>query len=269
MSMNKTIKDIGCFVFDIDGTLCLGNTIIDGAIDLIDYLRQKRIPHYFFTNNSSKSPLKYVEKLDALGINNDGVDSILTSGNVTADYILKHANSPTVYLCGTNALKHQFESLGIKTVDCYGEKIDFVVLGFDTELDFKKLTVLTNYLIDDIPYIATNIDDVCPLEKGRYLIDCGSMAKMIGNATGKYPKFLGKPSKETVDFILSKTNMAKHKIAIVGDRLYTDMKTAVSGGVTAIAVLSGEMTMSDIEASDITPTYIFDSAKELLQELKR
>lgn len=267
MKRKINLKDIECFIFDIDGTLSLGETPIRGANDLISHLSDNGITHYFFTNNSSKNPNEYVKKLNRLGIKNNGTSSIMTSGDVTASYILKKADKPTVYVCGTKALKKQLEEAGVKITEKPDEKIDFAVLGFDTELDYDKITILTDYIDSDVPYIATNIDDVCPIESGKFLVDCGSIAKMIANATGKMPKFLGKPSRETVEYILKRTGISKEKTAIVGDRLYTDMMTAKNGSLISIGVLSGEMTKEDIDKSDFKPDLLFDSVYEILTEL--
>jgi HAD superfamily hydrolase (TIGR01450 family) len=265
----KNLNDIECFIFDMDGTLNLGDTPIQGARELIAYLVNKGVAHYFFTNNSSKSPKQYVKKLNSLCIQNGGIRSIITSGNVTASYILSKVKRPKIYVCGTKALKRQLIGEDIEVTNNPNEKIDFVLLGFDTELDYKKLCILTDYIDSGIPFLATNIDDVCPIEGGKFLTDCGSMAKMVENATNVKPRFLGKPAKETVDFILKKTGINKDKIAIVGDRLYTDILTAHNGGLISIGVLSGEMTKKEINQSEVKPEYLFDSVLELLSELTK
>lgn len=268
MLRKNKLKDMECFVFDVDGTLSLGNTPLRGAKELIAFLVNRGTAHYFFTNNSSKNPEDYVKKLDGMGIQNDGIKSIITSGDVTAAYMLEKERRPKVFVCGTDALKRQFSGKEIDVVEEPGQKIDFAVLGFDTELSYKKLRILTDYICEGVPYLATNIDDVCPLEDGKFLIDCGSMAKMIENATGQRPKFLGKPEKETVEYIISRSKKRSDKIALVGDRLYTDIMTAYNGGMVSVGVLTGEMTEEDIEKSDIKPDFLFKSVYEILCELK-
>ena len=118
-----------------------------------------------------------------------------------------------------------------------------------------------------MPFLATNIDRVCPLEGERFLPACGSMAARITHATGVEPKFVGKPFAETVDFILDKTGVAREYTAIVGDRLYTDIKTAQNGGIIGIAVLSGEISYEDIERDDVQPDYILESVYDIYRAL--
>ncbi len=260
-------KDIECFVLDMDGTINLGNNLIDGAMDLINYFFENNIKFYFFTNNSSKSPKAYVKKLEQLGFSGITLEHIMTSGDVMIHYIKTHNPNSTVYLCGTDELKEQFERAGINLMPRKTEKANFAVLGFDTTLDYEKIDDLCRVIDNGGEFLATNIDVVCPLENNRHCPDCGAMAKMITHATGVEPKFVGKPFKETVDFILAKTCTDKKKTAIVGDRLYTDIKTAQNGGIIGIAVLSGEVTYDEIIKSDVETDYIVESVKDIYNEL--
>ena len=129
------------------------------------------------------------------------------------------------------------------------------------------MTAVCRLVAQDVPFLATNIDRVCPMGGGLSIPDCGSMCTMVTHATGKEPKYVGKPFKETVDFILAKTGTKPEKTAMVGDRLYTDIKTAVVGGICGIAVLSGEVTYDEIIDSDIHPDYILQSVKDIYHAL--
>ena len=269
--MNKKsekLKKIKAFVLDMDGTLWLGDKIINGAKELIGYLAERPFAFYFFTNNSSKNPKEYVDKMKRLKMGKVKQSQVMTSGDVTAAYILSQVKNPRVFVCGTKALKRQLKRAGIQVVSGSAEVIDFAVLGFDTELNYQKLTILTDYIMDGVTYLATNMDDVCPFGGGRFLVDCRSIAKMIENATGKPPRFLGKPEQPTIDYILSAIGLVPEEIAIVGDRLYTDMATAEKGGMLGIAVLSGETTKADIKKSEIKPDLVYHDTAELLQDLK-
>jgi HAD superfamily hydrolase (TIGR01450 family) len=173
-----------------------------------------------------------------------------------------------VYLAGTPELEAQFRREGILLEPAGCATADFAVLGFDTTFDFEKADTLCRLAAQGVPFVATNIDRVCPLEDGRFWPDCGSMAAMITHATGVEPVFAGKPSAETVNYILDKTGMDRSRVAMVGDRLYTDIKTAVNGGITGIAVLSGEIGYEDIERGDVAPDYILDSVYDIYTALK-
>lgn len=265
--MPTPIRDLECFVFDMDGTINLGETLIPGALELIHALLERNTKFFFFTNNSSKAPEDYVKKLGRLGFSGMTRSHIMTSGDVMIHYLKTHFPSPKVFLAGTPALETQFAQAGIQLLPTDTQAADAAVLGFDTTFDFQKADTICRLVSSGVPFLATNIDRVCPLEGGAFLPDCGSMSAMIEHATGIAPKFVGKPFAETVSFILDAAGTPPEKTAIVGDRLYTDIATAVNGGITGIAVLSGEISQQDIDASEIVPDYTFDSVAGILQEL--
>ena len=262
------LSDIECFVFDMDGTINLGNELIDGSKELIDLLRKQNKAFYFFTNNSSKAPLDYVAKLHRLGFDGITREHIMTSGDVMIHYLKTLMEKPKIYLAGTHELEKQFKDADITLLPGGVPKAEYVVLGFDTTFTFEKADHLCRLIAGGAKFLATNIDRVCPLEGDRFWPDCGSMCSMITHATGVEPEFVGKPFKHTVDYILDKTGTPRKKTAIVGDRLYTDIQTAVVGGICGIAVLSGEVTYDDIQSSDVKPDYILDSVADILRALK-
>jgi len=262
--MPKTpLEQIECFVFDMDGTINLGNTLIHGALELIRLLQEQRIKFFFFTNNSSKSPAEYVKKLTRLGFSGITQDHVITSGNVMAGYLHTRFPRPHIYLAGTPFLAEQLREKGIVLLPEDARTADAVVVGFDTTFSYEKAVTACRLIAAGVPFLATNIDRVCPLEGGAFLPDCGSICRMLEHATGVPPKFVGKPFSETVEYILATAGTAAEKTALVGDRLYTDIATAVNGGVVGIAVLSGEISEADIDVSDIRPDYILNSVKDL------
>ena len=148
------------------------------------------------------------------------------------------------------------------------ENIDVVVMGFDTELTSQKLRNTCEVLLQDVEYIATNPDLVCPVSFG-YVPDCGSVAIMIKNATGKYPKFIGKPEPTMINFCMEKYGFTKDETVVIGDRLYTDIKSAINADVTSICVLSGEATLDDIINGDIKPTFTISNIEEVYNIIKK
>ncbi len=260
-----TIQDIECYVLDMDGTIYLGDQVIPGAKELLSFFDEKGIRYCFFTNNSSRSPEDYIAKLKRLGLCEQPV--VYTSGDVTADYLIKNFGPhPRAYVVGTQALLNQLSAVGI---DC-GEtpSPSCVVVGFDTSFEFSKATRAVELLREGIPFIAANVDAVCPLEGGKVLPDCASICAMLTHATGRHPKFVGKPFAETAEYIERAVNLPAGKIAVIGDRLYTDMQLALENGMCAIGVLSGEMTRQDIKSSAKKPHYLFDSVADLCGFLK-
>lgn len=266
--MKTPLTDIECYVFDMDGTLNLGERPLPGATQLIRHLQETERKFFFFTNNSSKSPEEYVKKLSRMGFPSVKREDIISSGDVMIHFLKQKFADPAIYLSGTPALEEQFREAGITLLPSDTPKADAVVLGFDTTFNFEKADTICRLITAGAPFYATNIDRVCPLDGGAFLPDCGSMCEMIRHATGIPPKFVGKPFKETVDYILAKAGTHPSKTAMVGDRLYTDIKTAVNGGIVGIAVLSGEISQHDIDISqDVHPDYVLDSVADILAAL--
>ncbi len=264
--MNK-IKDIKLFLFDMDGTLYLGDRLYDFTIELLDTIKKTGGRYMFMTNNSSRSVADYIKKLDRLGIKSDYEDFI-TSSQATGYYLNKHYKGKTLYVCGTESLKEELKRGGFEITEDL-DRVDLIVMGFDTELTFKKLHDVSYLLLTrkDIPYIATNPDYVCPTEFGS-VPDCGSVCDMLYNVSGRRPIFIGKPSKLMPELAMEKAGYTREQTAVIGDRIYTDIKSGLNAGVATILVMSGETTYEILEASDDKPDYVMGSAKELLEILK-
>ena len=160
----KDLKDIKCYLLDMDGTIYLGNELIDGAKEFLEKLKEKNIRYIFLTNNSSKNKDKYVEKLNKLGIEAHRED-VFSSGEATTIYLSKKKKGAKVFLLGTKDLEDEFEKAGFELVRERNKDIDFVVLGFDTTLTYEKLWIACEYIANGVEYIATHPDFNCPLEK--------------------------------------------------------------------------------------------------------
>ena len=135
-------------------------------------------------------------------------------------------------------------------------------MGYDTEITYRKLEDACILLRDDIAYIATNPDWVCPTWYG-YAPDCGSVSEMLYRATGRKPIFIGKPEPAMAELAMKMTGFGKDETAIMGDRLYTDIACGINAGIGTIFVLSGEGTETDIEKYNVYPDYIFKNIREL------
>jgi HAD superfamily hydrolase (TIGR01450 family) len=264
--MNK-IKETKLFLFDMDGTLYLGDRLYDFTKELLATIKENGGKYMFMTNNSSKSVADYIKKLDKLGIKSN-YDDFITSSQATAYYLKKYHNGATLYVCGTESLKEELRANGFKTTENLDET-DLIVMGFDTELTFKKLHDVSKLLLTrpNIPYIATNPDYVCPTEFGS-VPDCGSVCDMLYNVSGRRPIFIGKPEPLMPILAMDKTGYSKEETAVIGDRIYTDIKSGINAGVTTVLVLSGETTREILDASPEKPDYVMESADEILQILK-
>ena len=191
------------------------------------------------------------------------LDKIINSGEVRVNYIKSKKENACVYVVGTPSLEEEFERLGMEVVKNKNKDIDFLVLGFDTTLNYEKLWDAHDLILDEVEYIATNPDYVCPLPGSKTMPDCGSMISLLETSTGKRPFVVGKPNTLMIDYVSKKTGISREKMALIGDRLYTDIKTAQKADITSILVLSGETGMKDLEESPQNPEYIFYFIKEL------
>ena len=267
MEKNELLKSIRLYLFDMDGTLYLGDRLYSFTTELLDTLRATGRKYLFMTNNSSKSVEDYIKKLAKLGIPATREDFI-TSSQATAYYLKEHHWGQTLYVCGTRSLKKELEMEGFTVSDDIS-KTQCIVMGFDTELTFQKLHDVSYLLLTqpDLPYIATNPDYVCPTEFGS-VPDCGSVCDMIFNATGKRPIVIGKPSPLMPQLAMSHTGFSREETAVVGDRIYTDVKSGLNAGITGILVLSGETTREILEASEDKPHLVLEDASEILTAIK-
>ena len=254
------------FLLDMDGTIYLDNDLFDGTIDFLNRVKAKGGRYLFVTNNSSKSTDAYVKKLESIGIPACEED-FLTSTDATILYIKEKYQGRKFYSFGTASFTEQLKGAGIDVVTELCDGIDGIVMGNDNELNFKKLEDACKLLLNDIIYIATNPDWVCPTAFG-YVPDCGSVAEMLWRATGKRPHFIGKPRPEMLTLAMEKYGYSKEESVMIGDRVYTDIASGYNAGIDTIFVLSGEGTMEDAEKSDTPPTYIFPGIREVFDKIK-
>lgn len=256
-------KDIKLFLFDMDGTLYLGDKLFSFTVELLETIKLKGKRYMFMTNNSSKSVNAYIEKLHKLGIEATKEDFI-TSSQATAFYLKKHHTGAKLYVCGTESLKEELRSEGF-TVTENTDDTDCIVMGYDTELNYKKLWDVSYMLTHrDLPYIATNPDYVCPTEWGS-VPDCGSVCDMIFNATGKRPLFIGKPEPLMPQLAMEMAGRTPQETAVIGDRIYTDVKSGLNAGAFSVLVMSGETTEKILAESPDKPDAVLHDASEILK----
>ncbi|MGA2988915.1 MAG: HAD-IIA family hydrolase [Candidatus Korobacteraceae bacterium] len=268
------IGSVRCFVLDMDGTVYLGSRLLPGALEFFEYLRRSGRDFLFVTNNSSRHAEYYSNKLTSLGIACDAA-SILTSGEATAFYLNTLKPKGRIFLLGTPELEEEFASHGFTLMadpaptDATTASVpDFVVLGFDKTLTYAKLVTACDWIRRGVPFIATHPDFNCPTESG-YIPDCGAMAALITASTGVRPKVIGKPNREIIDMIRRKKNYQPEQLAIVGDRLYTDMTTGFNARIRTVLVLSGETKAADLAGSSIQPDYVCRDLAELTEQLRQ
>ena len=253
------------FLLDMDGTIYLDDRLFDGTLDFLAYVKAIGGRALYLTNNSSKSVQRYVEKLKRMGIDAEAED-FYTSVNATVRF-LKEKSYRLIYAFGTEAFRAQLSEAGLPVTERREAGIDCLCMGFDTELAFQKLEDACILLGQGVDYIATNPDWVCPTWYG-YVPDCGSVAEMLFRATGRRPRFIGKPQPEMVRFAMERAGFSPAETILVGDRLYTDIAAGVNAGVDTALVLSGEATLADVEQSEIKPACLFRDIREMLTVMR-
>lgn len=253
------------FLLDMDGTIYLENDLFDGTLDFLDKVKSIGGKYLFVTNNSSKGIDVYVEKLRRLGIS-AAPEDFLTSTDATIIYLLANFPNKKFYIMGTKSFMKQLSDAGIIITTELEDDIFGVVISNDTELTFKKLDDISILLGKGVEYIATNPDWVCPTWYG-YAPDCGSFAEMLKRATGRMPRFIGKPRPEMLLLAMEKYGYKKEETLMIGDRLYTDIAAGYNAGVDTVFVLSGEGTLKDLEESDVKPTYVMQNIREVYNNL--
>ena len=254
MDDKNILSTVRGFLLDMDGTFYLGDRLLDGALDFIDTLRSQNKEFLFLTNNSSKHRSQYAEKITRLGLA-VAEESVLTSGEATALYLGQDHPGASLFLVGTASLEAEFRQYGFQLVQ---HKPQFVVLGFDTTLTYQKLWKLCDFVRAGVPYIATHPDFNCPTETG-YMPDVGAMIAFVNASTGRLPDLVvGKPNRLIVDAAAVKMSLPVSQLAMIGDRLYTDIALGQTSGIATVLVLSGETKLDDVKDSPYKPDYIFN-----------
>ena len=255
------------FLFDIDGTLAVGDTLYDGSAKLLDYIDRIGGKSYFITNNSTKSGADYVKKFkEAFGLDSTE-DQFITSGYMTIRFLKEHYADKKIYVLGTQSFLSELRKNGLRITETAEKDIDCIVAAYDSELSYAKLSETCKALLTtDVPFYGTNPDLRCPIDFG-FIPDCGAICNMLTETTDKTPTYLGKPSKEVVNLCLALSGFSKEETLVVGDRLYTDIACGINGGVDTCVLFTGEAKPEDLKDTPYPPTYAFENVNELLQAL--
>lgn len=267
MEQYRRIGALKLFLFDMDGTLYIGDRLYSFTAQLLAAIRKAGKRYLFMTNNSSKSVDDYITKLGKMGICANR-DDFITSSQATAYYLKKTHPGKSLYVCGTQSLQKELQNEGFAVCEDISQA-ECIVMGFDTELTFQKLYNVS-YLLStrpEIPYIATNPDLVCPTEFGS-VPDCGSVCQMIDHATGCRPVVIGKPSPLMPELAMERLGIGKSETCVVGDRIYTDIKSGLNADITSILVMSGETTPEILAESKDKPHFVLQDAGEILKALQ-
>lgn len=256
---------------DMDGTIYMGMSLFPFTKPFLAGLAEQGISYSFLTNNPSKCIDDYLGKLAHMGIEATE-EEMYTTALATIDYIKTHyPSAKRLFLLGTPSMISEFEKAGfISTADDAADVPDVIVAAFDMTLEYKRLCRAAWWISQGIPYIATNPDRVCPTDLPVVLVDCGSICACLEHATGRKPDItLGKPDPNMLAGIVNRYGLQSDQIAMVGDRIYTDIEMAHNADAFGVLVLSGETTLEVADAAPRQPDLIVDNIGVLGELLVR
>ena len=258
--MDSKLEGVKAVFLDLDGTIYLGGNLIPGALEFLARCEEKGVQRYFLSNNSSKSVEQYVAKLHKMNIPCNGDDILLSTHDLLS--WLQAKGVTKTWAIATKGMCDMMESAGISTRD---EHPEFVVLGYDTEINYEKISTASIHMHKGVPLVASHPDMVCPSPKGG-LPDVGAYLAMLKVTTGQDPVHItGKPNPGMIMHKIEELGLNPSECAMVGDRLYTDMEMAIQVGCVSVLVLSGEATQEDLEESGKEVSVVVDSVDSLLR----
>ncbi len=258
-----SIENVKLFLLDMDGTFYLGEKILPGSLDFIEKVRESGRDFLFLTNNSSHNAQYYAERLARMGLVVDK-EKILTSTLATAEKVNELYPEKRAFVLGNSFMRAELAESGVRIDDANPE---IVIIGYDTTLDYAKMTAVCDFVRAGLPYIASHPDFNCPTETG-FAPDIGAIIAFIEASTGRVPDLVvGKPNRGIVEAVIRRTGLDASQMAMVGDRLYTDIETGLRFGMLSVLVLSGETTPEMAAASETKPHLMLQGLADMIPML--
>ncbi len=248
------------FLLDMDGVLYRGMSVREGAQELIAHFNEHGVPYLCLTNNATRTAAQYEQKLSQLGLPIPA-SRVLGTAETTARWLAARSPGATVYVIGTDGLKHELSRQGLRLVET--DKAEWVVVGLDQELTYGKLKTATRAIYRGAGFVGTNPDTTFP-EADGLSPGCGAILAALEAATNKRPIIIGKPEPIIFRQALARLCLPPEQVAIVGDRLDTDILGGQRMGLTTVLVLGGITTPEELETSPIRPDYVFENLVDLL-----
>ena len=260
------LKEKRAFLFDIDGTLAVDETVYKGTKEILNYIDSIGGQAFYITNNSTKSRHDYVKKFAEWGIETSE-EQFVTASYATALYLKENYPGQKIFAAGTESFIRELRDFGLSVTETAEDDIACVVVGFDQSLSYQKLYQTCQLLFrPGIDYIATNPDYRCPAEFG-FIPDCGAICELLRVTTDRVPLFVGKPNPVMVELCLSQSGRSKQETLVVGDRLYTDIACGINAKVDTAVVYTGEAKEGDLAQTKYHPDYAFNSIYELYRTI--
>ncbi len=255
------LSHIRGLVSDMDGVLWRGNQPMPGLIEFFDFLRRAGIRFVLATNNASRASREYVERLAGFGVQ-VAREEILCAAEATAEYLATTMPGAGVFVIGEPPLKNALAERGLTILPEEAAQADCVVVGWDRNLSWKKLARATQLIRGGARFIGTNPDRTWPSEAGL-LPGNGANLAFLQAATDVEPFIIGKPARTMFDQALARLGLEASAVAMLGDRLETDIEGGHNAGLATIFVCSGVSTREEAEQSPFKPDFIFEDISDL------
>ena len=270
-ALRERLSHIRHVALDMDGTIYMGQSLFPYTREFLQSLREMGISYSFLTNNPSTSIADYLKKLAGMGIEATK-EEMYTTALATIDYIrTRYPDARRLFILGTPSMTEEFVRAGFEpTAQSADDRPDAVVVAFDKTLEYDRLCRAAYWVQQGLPYVATNPDRVCPTDQPTVLVDCGSICKCIEHATGRQPDIvLGKPDPTMLAGVQTRYGVSADEVAMVGDRIYTDIEMAFNAGAFGVLVLSGETTLDVADKAPRQPDLIAENISVLGELLAR
>ena len=258
----RMLRQKKIFFIDRDGTLSLEDRLLPGAFSLINLLLEQELPFYILTNNSSRTPREHWSRFVKMGLLIKEEHVLVSLQSALSDLLERGFRQ--IYWVANNSVGRYIAGQGFTLSH---HRPQAVLLTYDDELSYSRLRWLCRLVRRELPYYATHSDLVCPAREGP-IPDIGTFIKVVEMTTGRKPdRVFGKPSRMTIQHVLTRHGMDFKDAVIVGDRLYTDIRMARGSALTSVLVLSGETNENDLEQTDDLPDYVVEDVGELARVL--
>ena len=262
------LKEKKYFLFDIDGTLAVDDTLYDGSKELIDLIEAIGGRAFYITNNSVKSRKDYREKFRKWGIETEE-SQFMTASYATCEYLKRHYADKKLFVLGTPSFVEEVRECGLQVTEQAETDVSCVVVGFDRTLTYEKTEMACELLFrPEVDYVGTNPDYRCPTAFG-FVPDCGGICEMLKVTVDREPYYVGKPNKDIVSMCMEQVDARKEEVLVVGDRLYTDIACGRNAGVETALVYTGEAKASDLLDTPHMPDYTFENIRELYNAFRQ
>ncbi|SEO77557.1 4-nitrophenyl phosphatase [Halogranum amylolyticum] len=248
-------------VLDVDGTVVRGDTPIPGAREALDALDDAGLRRLFLSNNPTKAPAAYVERLDRAGLDVDA-DEVMTSGTVTVSYLREHHADDALFLVAESGFHEQVVDAGLNVV-ADPDAAEAVVVSIDREFSYDRLTAALYALDDGVPFVGTDPDVTIPTDEGL-VPGSGAIIRAVAGVAERDPdRVLGKPDAYARSLALDYLGIPAEHCLVVGDRLNTDIALGARAGMTTVLVRTGVTDERTLNDSDVQPDYVLDSVADI------